>query len=367
MISIVKQTIFLFFITFSISLFGQIPDGYYDSAEGLTGSDLKTALYDIIKNPDVDSYGDLWDDFEKTDKKSDGTVWEIYSDYTYHFGSDQCGNYDSEGDCFNREHSFPKSWFNGDSPMVSDLFHIYPSDGYVNGQRGNLPYGEVDDATYTSTNGSKKGDNVYGSYNGTVFEPADEFKGDLARSYFYMVTCYENLVASWESNADGADAMLNGTSYPAFENWSLQMLMDWDKQDPVSQKEIDRNDSIYKIQGNRNPYIDHPEYVCLVWGDSCTTNLTSLNQNPENITISYQNNEISILGISDALHTEDVQIYNILGQSISQTQTTVNTGNWNISIPLSVPNNEHIVFVTVSTDKQHFISQKIFVPTTSIK
>jgi len=367
MISILKQFIFPFFVTLSISLFGQIPSGYYNSASGLTGSDLKTALYNIIKNPNVDSYDNLWDDFEQTDKKSDGTVWDIYSNYTFHFTSDQCGSYSSEGDCYNREHSFPKSWFNDASPMYSDLFHIYPTDGYVNGQRSNLPYGEVGTATYTSSNGCKKGNNVYGSYTGTVFEPADEYKGDIARTYFYMVTCYENLVASWESNQAGADAMLNGTSFPAFENWSLQMLMDWNTQDPVSQKEIDRNNAVYNIQGNRNPYIDHPEFVCLVWGNNCPNNLISLNQNPEEITISYQNNEISILCVSDALNTENIHVYDTLGQIIAQKQTTVYEGNWNISIPLSDANNGHIVFVTVSTNKQHFISQKIFVPITSIK
>ncbi len=356
-----KQTLFFLFVGFSLSVFGQIPAGYYDSASGLTGSDLKTTLYNIIKNPNVDSYDNLWADFEQTDKHTDGTVWDIYSNYTFHFTSDQCGNYNSEGDCFNREHSFPKSWFNDASPMYSDLFHIYPSDGYVNGQRSNLPYGEVGTATYTSTNGCKKGNNTYGTYSGTVFEPADEYKGDLARTYFYMVTCYENLVASWETNEAGVDAMLNGTSFPAFENWSLQMLMDWNDQDPVDQKEIDRNNAVFNIQGNRNPFIDHPEYVCLVWGNNCPNNLISLNQNPDNITISYEQDKIKVYGISDVSHTENVQIYNETGQTIAQKKTVVQTGNWSFSISMTSFEHDGIVFVTVSTDDKNLISKKIII------
>ena len=357
MIHIFKQITFFLLVGVSFSLFGQIPAGYYDSASGLTGSDLKTALYNIIKNPNVDSYDNLWVDFEQTDKHTDGSVWDIYSNYTFHFTSDQCGNYTSEGDCFNREHSFPKSWFNDASPMYSDLFHIYPSDGYVNGQRSNLPYGEVGTATYTSTNGCKKGNNTYGTYTGTVFEPADEYKGDLARTYFYMVTCYENLVASWETNESGADAMLNGTTFPAFENWSLQMLMDWNDQDPVNQKEIDRNNAIYNIQGNRNPFIDHPEYVCLVWGSNCPNNIENNSSLFSNVSVSYNEHSIMISGISEETVQTSIKIYNELGQSLFTENTTITTGQWHIDIPINENNN--LLLITITTDNGQFFTKKI--------
>ncbi len=354
-----KQVVFLFCVVFSVPLFAQIPAGYYDSAAGLTGSSLKTALYNIIKNPSVDSYDNLWIDFEQTDKKPDGTVWDIYSSYTYQFTSNQCGNYTSEGDCFNREHSFPKSWFNDASPMYSDLFHIYPSDGYVNGLRSNYPYGEVGTATYTSTNGSKKGNNVYGTYSGTVFEPADEFKGDLARTYFYMATCYENLVASWETNEVGADAMLNGTAYPAFEDWSLQMLMDWNDQDPVNQKEIDRNNAVYNIQGNRNPFIDHPEFVCLIWGSNCPNGFyTQPDNNPE-ISFSTDNSGIKISGYFASNVSADIRVFNALGQILYKAKTIKLTGDWVFSVPLSTSNT--ILFVSVTTGNGQFYSGKVVV------
>ena len=183
--------------------------------------------------------------------------------------TDQCGQYSKEGDCYNREHSFPKSWFGGKvEPMNSDGHHLYATDGYVNAKRSNWPFGEVGSATYTSSNGSKVGSAASSlGYSGTVFEPIDEFKGDLARAYFYMATRYENEIANWEGNSDNSNAVLNGTNTTVFEPWVLAMLKRWHANDPVDQKEIDRNNAVYNFQGNRNPYVDHPEFVNMVWGD----------------------------------------------------------------------------------------------------
>ncbi len=257
------------FILFSVLASGQIPDGYYDSAQGKTGSELKTALYHITDNHTILSYSALWSAFEDTDKKSNEKVWDMYSDvpggtppYEYTFITDQCGNYGGEGDCYNREHSVPKSWFNDASPMYTDMFHIVPTDGYVNNRRGNYPFGEVGNASWTSLNGSKVGTSDYPGYTGTVFEPIDEYKGDFARAYFYMATRYENNIAGWNS------PMLDETAYPVFTEWALNLLMEWHEQDPVSAKEIARNNAIYQWQQNRNPFIDHPEFVNLVWGET---------------------------------------------------------------------------------------------------
>ena len=261
-------------ILFSQILQAQVPNGYYSSAEGLSGENLKTELHEIINNHHSQSYDDLWTDFQTTDDKTDGTVWDMYSDnpdgdppYVYYFVDDQCGNYSGEGSCYNREHSFPKSWFNEALPMNTDLYHLYPTDGYVNGQRGNYPYGETDSPGWTSKNGSKRGPCSYPGYSGTIFEPIDEYKGDFARTYFYIITRYEDKVAGWESNSSSADAMLDGTTYPAFEQWAIDMLIDWHQNDPVSDKETNRNNAVYDIQENRNPFIDHPEYVNEIWGD----------------------------------------------------------------------------------------------------
>ena len=258
-----------------------IPPGYYNAATGLTCTQLKTALFNIISaNYNQLSYTPgVWDAYQTTDMhRNDANtadiIWDMYSDnpagaepYVYSFGTGQCGNYNSEADCYNREHSFPKSWFNDAYPMYSDINHLFPTDGYVNNKRGNQPYGEVSSPTWTSLNGSKLGPNTFGGFVGVVFEPRNEYKGDFARGQLYMVTRYESQVAGWVGNGNAND-ILSGNSYPALDQWYINMLYKWHVQDPVSQKEIDRNNAVYALQGNRNPFIDHPEYVYEVW--SCT-------------------------------------------------------------------------------------------------
>ncbi len=249
---------------FFLPVFAQ-PAGYYTSADGKTGEELQQALHDIIDDHTVKSYDYLWTAFYTTDERADGFVWDMYSDnpegtnpYDYTFGTEQCGNYSGEGSCYNREHSFPKSWFGDIPPMNSDLFHLYPTDGYVNGKRSNYPYGETDNPTWTSRNGSKLGPCSIAGYTGTVFEPIDAYKGDFARTYFYMATRYFGEDGSWPGSpmVDGAQPLA----------WARAMLIQWHNEDPVSQKEIDRNNAVYAIQGNRNPYIDHPEYVSQLYG-----------------------------------------------------------------------------------------------------
>lgn len=245
-----------------IQLWAQAPSGYYTDATGYKGQSLKTALYRIITDHTVRSYKQLWTDMQSTDRRTDGKVWDMYSSTTdFTFVSDQCGSYSGEGSCYNREHSFPKSWFNDASPMFTDLFHLYPTDGKVNGMRSNHPFGENNGEKYKSNGGfSKLGKCTTPGYGGTVFEPNDEYKGDFARTYFYMATCYEDRIATWNSD------MLAHNSYPAYAKWALDMLLRWAAEDPVSPKEIARNNAVYKIQKNRNPYIDFPGLEQYVWG-----------------------------------------------------------------------------------------------------
>ena len=244
------------------AVYAQIPDGYYDGIEGKSERELKTALFEIISDHDHLSYKELWTAFRETDSREDGTVWDMYSDYTFYFGDDQCGNYKDPGDCYNREHSFPKSWFNDGYPMYTDLFHLYPTDGKINGQRGNNPFGECANGEYLSSKArGKLGKSTYPGYSGTVFEPDDEYKGDFARSYFYMATCYEDRFSTFDSE------MLAHNSYPCYVDWALQLLLDWHREDPVSEKETDRNNAVYDLQGNRNPFIDYPQLVEYIWGE----------------------------------------------------------------------------------------------------
>jgi len=302
-----KIKLFSAFI-FTTFLIADIPPGYYDDAQGLDGEPLRLALHNIIDDHIPQSYSSLYGHFQSTDAKSDGTVWDMYSDvpggtppYIYNFTSaDQCGNYGGEGDCFNREHSWPKSWFNEGMPMNTDLFHIYPTDGYVNGMRSNHPYGEVESTTWTSQNGSQRGNMNSYNHNGTVFEPIDEYKGDFARTYFYMSTRYYTEDSGWDDND-----MVNGSN---LNDWAVDMLMDWHLQDLVSQKELDRNDAVYAIQENRNPFIDHPEWVGCVWGecDSGVGNLPPIaNAGPDQI---VAENQLVTLDGSESYDDEEAPI-----------------------------------------------------------
>lgn len=191
------------FIT--LSLFAQGPNNtgtYYQNANGKKGKALKTAMFNIISKHSQLSYDGLWTAFKTTDKREDGKVWDMYSDKTnYVFGSSAQGaKYSKEGDSYNREHSFPKSWFGGKvRPMYTDLVHLVPTDGYVNNRRGNLPFGETEGDTYKSHNSfCKVGTCTYPGYRGDVFEPNDMYKGDFARIYFYMATAYEDKIANWK-------------------------------------------------------------------------------------------------------------------------------------------------------------------------
>jgi len=278
-----------------------ITTDYYDGIGSETCEELKTALHDLIDDHTAVTYSSLWTYFQTTDNhlNDSGTeviVWDMYSDNPagseneFTFVTEQCGNYQEEGDCYNREHTFPKSWWGGSTsqPQYTDLYVVVPSDGWVNGLRGNKPYGEVIDGTetHTTNNGSKVGTSMVSvpGYSGTVFEPRDEYKGDFARGYFYMATRYEDVIAGWENNNSESSAVLDGSSYLVFEPWVIELLSDWHEVDPVDQKEIDRNEAIFGIQGNRNPFIDHPGYVDAIWGDcivdSCILVYTTADDGP---------------------------------------------------------------------------------------
>ncbi len=268
-----KRFLLLAFVLGPLVAFPQIPPGYYNSVTGLTGQQLRIGLRNIIRNHTQLTYTPgLWNAYQSTDRKPNGKIWDIYSDvpggtaaYEYTYYTDQCGanNPNAEGGCYNREHTWPKTYFSSDTPMYTDLYIVMPTDYWVNNKRSDYPYGKVGTATYTSTNGSKLGNNVYpGGPGGTCFEPIDSFKGDIARNYFYVSTCYWADSAHFNNNYSMA-------SQVNLKPWAVQMLLEWHHMDPVSQKEIDRNNAAYLIQGNRNPFIDHPEYADCIWAGNC--------------------------------------------------------------------------------------------------
>ena len=257
-------------ILMGLSAWADIPVGYYSNAIGKQNEELMTALEGIIYTHTLLGYDYMWTAYDMTDMGSDGYYIDMYSDCKYNNQSAHVGGASYVGEGLNREHSFPKSWFGGEiSPMFTDLTMLIPTDAYVNQRRGNNPYGVcAGGITYTNeelgvTMKGKLGTSTYEGCTSKVFEPDDEYKGDFARIYFYMVTCYKSDLGNWPG-CDQLDYQKNG--YKAFSDWSMQLLMEWHRADPVSAKEINRNEAVDSIQGNRNPYVDHPELAEYIWG-----------------------------------------------------------------------------------------------------
>ncbi len=351
---------FMLVCLFTVCLsFAQPPASYYTPAEGKSGNALRVAMHNIIKGHTALSYGELWQAFYTTDRRPDnGKVWDIYSDrpgstpaYYFTFGSDQCGNYSGEGDCYNREHSVPKSWFGGSvAPMYTDLFHLYPTDGFVNSKRGNLPIGKVINATWTSTNGSKVGTSNISGYSGSVFEPIDSFKGDFARTYFYMAVCYmdKNLGVETQSNFSGGN----------LKPWAKELLLQWAAMDPVSQKEIDRNNAVFLQQHNRNPFIDFPELAEMIFGSDTTAAFqvsvpTYADKNAWQIYPNPATSNIQIQALSNQPDIETIEIADIVGNV--HLQKTIKDNHTNLDISSLAPG----LYLITITSEQNIHTYKI--------
>lgn len=288
---------------------------YFAAADSEKGAALKTALFNIIHpESQIRTYANLWTDFQLTDKREDGRVWDMYSSTTnFEWGTnqDRGSGGTKEGEFYNREHSFPNSWFGGvkSHAAYTDLFHMYPTDKLVNNKRSNHPFGDVASPSWTSNEGfSKLGPCTTTGYSGTAFEPADEYKGDFARTYFYMATAYESEFAAWAEFGD-SQAMLAGNSYPGYKEWAVELLLRWAAEDPVSEKETKRNQAVYEIQGNRNPYIDFPGLEQYVWGKFTNEAFSADHYlTPENLT-----------GILSPVTNDELQpeVYDLSGRRVS--------------------------------------------------
>ena len=266
----------LFLIGYSI--FASVPTGYYNSLEGKKAAALKTELHNIICQ-DTTHYlgygsgkGNTWEGFYYTDRDAtSNAVIDMYSDSIRYYPNPN-PNFTAFGSTIEIEHSVPKSWWGCDITHpdcpARDLNHLYPADGKMNMAKNDNPLGVVT-GTPTSDNGaSKVGPATYDGYVGNVFEPADKYKGDFARSYFYMATAYEHYARKWDTSKP--ENMMQNNSYPVFKPWALTLLLQWHRQDVVSLKETTRNETVYGIQKNRNPFIDHPELIEYIWGNLTT-------------------------------------------------------------------------------------------------
>ncbi len=269
---------------------------YYSSIDGTSGKTLYDAISTVTKHGYSSlGYDGLYTAYKSTDLKSDGTIWDMYSNCEFSNPGDKCGNYKVECDCFNREHSIPQSWWGGGTSGIGcDIFHVLPTDGKVNGMRSNYAYGEVSNASYTSKNGSKLGSakslsvsgktivgnsGITATLSDKVFEPIDEYKGDFARGYMGALIKWGTNLSNFPQ--DNGTKVFSGTytaaGYFGLTKYGVALLLKWHRQDPVSQKEIDRNNGIQKTQGNRNPFIDYPYLAEFIWGSHAGEEL-NLNQ-----------------------------------------------------------------------------------------
>lgn len=286
-------------------LFSQAPSNYYDGTSGITGYELKSKLHDIVSTETITwHYGDLpnfygqtdLDQYYDYDASNTTYLLDIYSNNptgttSYHYTKENLiSSAGAEGLGYNREHMMPQSSFNSNYPMYSDLFFVIPTDARINQLRSNYPYGTAGTTNYyTFTNGSKisKNGTPNSGYTGRVYEPHPEFKGDIARSLLYYVVRYEGKLNSFNfyngSSPANDTSPLDGTEEKAYEDWFLALLLQWHNNDPVSQKEIDRNNIVYEIQKNRNPFVDHPEWVNGIWSQNPAVVVSAA---PENLSAS---------------------------------------------------------------------------------
>lgn len=308
-----------------------VPSGYYDAAKNKNQKALLTALHNIVGSHGNVGYDGLWAAYKTTDVTTDGKYyWDMYATTKFPLGTKHCGSYSSVGDCVNREHSFPKSWWGGNkADQYSDLFHLYPTDGFVNNQRSNYPFGECANGTYLPTVDTNKplgklGPSTRSGYTGKVFEPDDEYKGDFARTYFGLAAAYNDKIASWTSG--NGSAMIAGNNYPVFTTWALEMLLEWHRLDPVSEKELKRNDAMYMTkQNNRNPFIDHPELAEYIWGTK-KDQLWTGSESAIPTLVSPGSGSTIDFGIV-AMNTTSSQVVTVKGNDLSKDLTVTVTGN----------------------------------------
>lgn len=273
---------FLVSVMPTLPMQAQIPEGYYSSLKGKKGAELKTAIHDIIKKANVLSYGSdyghTWWGFWSTDRDERGYFIDRYSSESEWVKSTSQG---AVGAGMNIEHSFPKSWWGGaKNQAYKDLYNLMPCESKINSTKSNYPMGIV--VSGDIGNGwTKVGKGTDGKW---YWEPADPWKGDFARGYMYMATAYQDY--NWSGNQ--APQILQQGAYPTLKEWAYKLYIQWAKADKPNALEIKRNNEVAKIQGNRNPYVDFPNLMEYVWGDS-----TNIAFNPETTvkSSSYVNGE----------------------------------------------------------------------------
>lgn len=333
-----KYSTLFFYLLLTFSILATIPQGYYTTLNGKYTAALKTELHNILMadTSRYYSYGSgvnhTWNGFYITDRDTiNNLVIDMYSDSLRYFTSDYITqNYPGFGQKIHIEHSLPKSWWGSHEwAAYKDLNHLYPADGSMNLSKGDNPLGVVS-GTPTKDNGvSKNGPAVYDGYVGNVFEPAHQYKGDFARAYFYMATAYEHYKKLWDTTKP--ENMMENNSYPTLKPWAINLLLQWHRQDPVSEKELTRVEKVYAIQQNRNPFIDYPELVEYIWGSKVGTtwNTTTSIQTEvdKEFEIKFNSGNSSFIVISESTVPIVYSIYTINGQKVVRKKSFTNFKN----------------------------------------
>ncbi len=305
-------------------------DGYYNSIHGLSGDDLLWAIYKIISVHDSLSYDNVRGDRTKADLHSNGTIWDIYSNCSFST-SDYCNNTNyntqTECECHNREHILPKSWWGGTQDCrYSDLVNVYPTDNATNQKRSAWCYGNVTSKTWSNSLGTKLGTGKVGGWSGTVFEPINEYKGDVARIYCYMVACY--LERKYDLGGKGSVVFNYKNSRCGFTDNGLKWMLEWHRLDPVSSKEKERNTVVLNKQKNRNPFVDFPNLVEYIWGNKkgekfyVNSAATTPNNNADALTVTT----ISGLYTENGriIYAGEFQIFDLLGRNVTRLNGSLN-------------------------------------------
>lgn len=340
------------FLSLLISCFitAQNPNGYYNSASGKKKEQLKTALHQIVRNHTVLDYGSLWTVFRQTDQRTDGTVWDMYSNTIRTFNSSG----------LNREHSLPKSWWGGDvNAAYTDINHLFPSDAVANTAKSNHPLGIVGNFPEFNNGVSKVGSNIFPGYSGTVFEPHNQYKGDFARAYFYMVTCYQDYYNKWKYLY-----MLDNNTYPVLKSWSINVLLQWHRNDPVSKKEQDRNEAVFRVQNNRNPFIDYPDLAEHIWGNKVDEEFVINTTISEPVLVTPTNDTQlefgTVLLNQSSSKTLYVKGINLSGQNLTVILHGTNANQFSINttaIPVSQANSQDGYQLTVTYSPKEVSSE----------
>lgn len=339
------STLFIIPLLYAGTVISQIPTGYYDNALNKTGNDLKNSLHNIIKNHDTYPYSssnttDVWDVLKVADRDpNDPTkVIGVYSN----FSMDAAAEY-ANGNGWNREHVWAKSRgdFGTDRGVGTDLHNLRASDISTNSARNNKNF-DYADFYYDDTSGNYSGlTDSKTSDTDWVWEPRDEVKGDIARTIFYMATRYEG--GGIEPDLELTETLMDNSDRSPFHS-KLSVLLEWHQNDPVSPEEELRNEVIFSYQNNRNPFIDHPEYVCEIY--SCTTTPP----NPPNPTTS----ELFISEyIEGSSYNKAIEIANYTGASVDLSNYSIRkqsngSGNWsNLSLSGTLANGD--VYIIANT------------------